>query len=268
MPRQLLPHEAELFSNVYIDESSQNDHRYLAIGGIIIPRKYADGFDAAIVNARGSDLPIVDTDGTKHEIKWAKVSKLKLPAHKRVVETFFRFANTMPIATGHLDFHSTIVDMTLRGNKLTEIGFNKEINQLCRKFAREYPKALFHVYLDERTTTQPLHEVQLILNRIAHKTRPTEDWPFRRMRFEKSHDIQALQVADILLGALAYKLNDHYNAANASPARKELCDHVFKLARIADVFRDTKFLARYTIWHRDKPDLKPKLSIFRTKLPR
>jgi uncharacterized protein DUF3800 len=268
MAWQPLPHEAELFSNVYIDETSQNDHHYLAIGGIIIPRKYAAAFEAAIINARGMDLPITGPDSAKREIKWEKVSRSKLPAYKRVVDTFFRFANTMPISTGHLDFHSTVVDMTLKGSKLTEIGFNKEINQLCRKFAREYPKALFHVYLDQRTTSQPLNEVQLILNRVMHKTRAKEDWPFRRIRFEKSHDIQALQVTDILLGALAYKLNGHYDAANASPARKELCDHVFKLARIADVFRDTKFRARYTIWHRDKPELKPKLSIFRQSMPR
>jgi uncharacterized protein DUF3800 len=267
MPWEPLPHEAELFSEVYIDETSQNSHHYLVLGGIIVPRKYADQFSAAVLNARGADLPAVAANGEPSEIKWAKVSNKKLAAYKRVVNAFFAFANTMPISTGHLNFHSTVVDLTAKDGRLTELGFSKELYQLCLKFARQYPRALLHVYLDQRSTTESISEQKNIFNHGAHKLYHRKDWPFRRLHFRDSRDLQGLQVADILLGAIAFRLNGHYAAPNASPARKELCDFVLRLARVTDVFRDTRHAGRFTIWHRDKPWLKPKLKASRSPTP-
>src|SRR5258707_15169631 len=42
MPRhwEPLPHEAKLFHEIYIDESSQNDHHYMVIGGVVVPRAF------------------------------------------------------------------------------------------------------------------------------------------------------------------------------------------------------------------------------------
>jgi hypothetical protein len=51
MPRALRePREFErhLFHEVYIDETSRNDHRFLALGGIIIPRELSAEFEADI----------------------------------------------------------------------------------------------------------------------------------------------------------------------------------------------------------------------------
>ena len=47
-----LPHEADLFCNVYIDESSQTKHRYLVLGGLVVPLSHADAFEADIAAAR------------------------------------------------------------------------------------------------------------------------------------------------------------------------------------------------------------------------
>ena len=262
-----LPHEAGLFNELYIDETSQTKHRYLVIGGIVCPLDFAADIAASIIEARGHDLSHVSREGEPREIKWVKVSNSKLEAYKRVVLAFFQFANRIPLTAGRLDFHSAVVDLTVKGGDLTEIGFNKEIRTLCLKFARLYPQALFHVYLDERTTRQSLSVEQYHLNNTAHLSRPTKNWPFRRMKFRESHRVQALQVADVLLGALAFRLNGHYERPDASPAKIELSNYVLKLARIADPFRDTKHLARYTIWHREKPWLKPKLKAPQTPVP-
>jgi len=262
-----LPEEAHLFNDIYIDESSTK-LRYLGIGGIICPRDFVDEFAAEIVKARGSDLPVQSTDGTLREIKWTKVSDSKLEAYKRVVDTFFRFTNKIPLSIGRLDFHCAVVDTSIKGGELTDTGFNKEIRTLNLKFARLYPKALFHVYLDARgPLPQSLRAEQSHLNHTAHLKRPNKNWPFRDMQFLTSHESQGIQVADILLGALTYRLNGHYDLDEASPAKIELSNYVLKLARVSDPFRDTKHLARYTIWHRDKPWLKPMLKAPRSPTP-
>ena len=263
-----LPEEAPLFHEIYIDESSQNSKHHLAIGGIICPRDYAQGFADAVIAARGSELPVYSADGESQEIKWTKVSRAKLDAYKRVVLCFFQFANKIPLTVGRLDFHSTVVDATLKTGRINEIGFNAEIRALCLKYARLYKSALFHVYLDERTTSHKLWKERNHLNNLEHKKRPNKNWPYRRMMFRNSRAVQGLQVADVLLGALTFRLNGHYDQPGASPPKIELSDYVMKLARISDPFRDTKHLARYTIWHRDKPWLKPMLKASRSPSPR
>lgn len=261
-----LPHEARFFNEIYIDETSTK-HRHLVIGGIICPMSYASEFSEAIIEARGKDLPVVKADGTFSEMKWTKVSDAKLEAYKRVVHTFFRFDSRFPLTVGRVDFHSAVVDTSIKGTKFTEIGFNKEIRTLSKKFARLYKDALFHIYLDERTTTHKLWKELNHLNNSVHLSRVNKNWPFRRMAFRQSHEVQALQVSDILLGALAFRLNGHYDKPEASRSKKALSDYVLKLARVSDPFRDTKHLTKYSIWHRDKPWLKPMLKATRSPTP-
>ena len=66
MPRKPwipVPHEADLFCNVYVDESSQKGHRYLVLGGLIVPLSHADAFEADIISARDHTTPLVKQDG-------------------------------------------------------------------------------------------------------------------------------------------------------------------------------------------------------------
>ncbi len=262
-----LPEEAHLFNDIYMDESSTK-LRYVGLGGIICPLSFGAKFAAAIIEARGSDLPAQSADGTLREIKWNKVSDSKLEAYMRVVDTFFKFTNKIPLSVGRLDFHSAIIDTSIKGGELTDTGINKETRTLNLKFARVYPQALFHVYLDARgPLPQSLRAEQNHLNNTAHLKRPNKNWPFRDMQFLTSHESQGIQVADILLGALTYRLNGHYDLDEASPAKIELSNYVLKRAHVSDPFRDTKHLARYTIWHRDKPWLKPMLKGPRTPTP-
>ncbi len=231
-------------SNVYIDESSQNGHRYLGIAGIIIDISCLERFRKIIYDARSPEL----TDG---ELKWTKVSKTMLPAYKRVVSSFFN--NTSEVSPA--EFHSVIIDCSKLNDKKynsgsREIGFNKEIYQTCMKFCRIYNDRVFNIYLDERTTKSRTEDLRTILNRGAASHLDRSDHPFRRLHFRKSHETPELQIVDILLGAIMFKLNGHYNKSNASPSKKELSDYIMELADIEDVFRDTSVRGKFTIWHR------------------
>jgi hypothetical protein len=266
-PWEPRPDEAERFSEVFIDETSVTGHHYLVIGGIIIARKYHPQFEAEIIRARGDDLPAFSRDGEPREMKWTKVSTAKLEAYKRVIDTFFSFANKMPISTAHIDFHCVIVDARIKAGRMSEAGYNKEIGVLGKKLVREYRKRLFRLHLDFRTTNEPLRPIQTRMNHVANKYIGKKDWPIRLLQFEDSKQFQTLQVADLILGALASRLNGREKVEGASSAKNELAAYFLEKARIADVFRDTKHSGRVTLWHREKPWLKPMLKATRTPTP-
>jgi hypothetical protein len=69
--------------DVYVDESSQTNHRYLVLGGLIVPNDaVADSVDL-LWKARERRLPA-------GEMKWGKVSRAKMDAYKAVLDVFFQ----------------------------------------------------------------------------------------------------------------------------------------------------------------------------------
>jgi hypothetical protein len=236
--------EYKTFSDIYIDETSQTKHRFLLLGGLIVPTSQADDFVQKVIAARLPELP-------SGEMGWTKVSRTKLPAYKRVVDAFFQNGADCH----HLDFHCLAVDTHKQNHHAFnsgsgEIGFNKEVYQLAMKFGRLYKGRLFHCYPDNRTTSSSTEELRLILNLGMRKKGDPRDWPFRRLHFRESNESQALQVVDVLLGAVAYQLNEHHLVPGASPAKCELSEYVLKKAGITDVKKDTSVGGRFTLWHR------------------
>jgi Protein of unknown function (DUF3800) len=227
-------------AEIYIDESSQTNHRYLVLGGLGIKLTSEVNLSRLISEARLPELP-------QGEAKWTRVSKSKLAAYKRIVDVLFKNLDAV-------HFHSLVVDTTLldhqrfnAGNR--EIGFNKEIYQLAMKFARLYGY-LFHVYPDYRETTQKPEDLRIILNRGCLKKGDPRDWPFRRCQFRDSKNTPSLQLVDILIGGIAYRLNGHDKASNASPSKSELSSYILGCAGVQDPFKDTARAADFTIWHR------------------
>ncbi|HZD41428.1 MAG TPA: DUF3800 domain-containing protein [Terriglobales bacterium] len=231
------------FAEVYIDESSHTNHRYLVLGGIIAEINDSAIASAAITKARLPELP----SGT---LKWIKVSRAKLAAYKRAVDRIYELQQQMT-----LDFHSVVVDTTRQKHRVynkgsADIGFNKEVYQLAMKFGRLY-SCLFHIYPDRRTTSQKPEDLRVMLNRgIAKHHNDTRDWPFRRLQFREPESSQLLQLVDVFAGALAWALNGHAGRPNSSAAKTELSRYILQKWNIADPFRDTRMRGQFTIWHR------------------
>jgi len=173
-----LPHEANRFYEVYIDESSQTKHRYMVSGGLCIPLAYSAAFDADIIAHRDDTTPLTNPDGSPAVMEWEKARKLNLEAYKRVIDAFFTFPmrNKLP-AILSLNAHCVVVDTSKKTLKDTgdgdvEIGFAKEFYFLCvpiigGRFKRE--RGLFHLYPDRRTTRQDLRVAREIMNAGARK---------------------------------------------------------------------------------------------------
>jgi hypothetical protein len=119
-----VPAKPEDIIEAYIDESSQNKHRFLVLGVVIFRMTSAQKFNDLIATARLPELP-------QGEAKWTKVSKAKLAAYKRLVDVLFDNPE-------EIHFHSLFVDTTQQDHKSynegdEEIGFNKEVYQLANK---------------------------------------------------------------------------------------------------------------------------------------
>ncbi|MEP7221319.1 MAG: DUF3800 domain-containing protein [Novosphingobium sp.] len=232
-----------MLHDIYCDESSQTRHRYMAMGGLIIPTGRVIQAEALFATLRLPELP-------SGELKWGSVSNGKLEAYRRMVDAFF----------GHdifrgVDFHSTIIDTSQQDHQRFGGGdrdktFNKELYQLAAKFARLYPRALFHLYPDERQTTHRPGELRDILNHGRRKNGDRRDFPYRRCHFRNSRHTPLLQIVDILLGAITYRVNGHANAIDASPAKVELSRYILTAANITNVMRDTARSGKFTVWHR------------------
>jgi hypothetical protein len=253
------PEEADRFFQVYIDESSQTKFRYMVMGGLCVPLAYSAAFEADIIAHRDHTTPILRPDGTPKIMKWEKANAYNLVAYKRVIDAYFTFPkrHELPIVKP-LDTHCVVVDTSKKTLKSTgdgdvEIGFAKEFYFLCvPTIGNRLKKGLFHLYPDRRTTKQSLLEARNIMNAGARKYSNRTDWPYRELKFEDPETRQALQVVDILIGALAFHLNGHYQKPEANTARKELCDHILKWSRIKNPAVNTPYyLKRLTILHRD-----------------
>jgi hypothetical protein len=231
-----------MLCDVFIDESSQTKHRYLLLGGIIVRVPELE-LTAALRAARGDELP-------HGELGWVKVSRSKLSAYKRYVDVFFQGG-----MSANVDFHSIVIDTsqiddrTYNGGS-REAGFNKEVYQLLLKFGRLYAADTFHGYLDQRSNPGDLSNLREIVNRGMMRLSPPRDWPLRRLHYRNSAECQALQVVDVLLGAIAFHLNGHRRKADAAPAKCELSDYILTSAKVTDPFRDTAMQGKFTIWHR------------------
>lgn len=230
--------------NIYIDESSQTKHRYLVLGGLIVPIDVVEKLQASLLGAKLPELP-------QGELKWTKVSRTKLKAYQRVVEVVL--SNSF-VKMG-VQFHCLVVDTTkikdaIYNQGSRDVGFNKEIYQLCMKFLRLHSGKLLHVYLDRRETPNPLEELRAILNFGARKKGISNEWPFRRLHFRDSKDCIIMQTADVILGSLAFQLNNHHLATGASISKIELSQNILAMAGITNVFCDTPAAGTFTIWHR------------------
>lgn len=237
VPRE---HEAQLFHELYMDESSYNGkHRFFVLGGIILPMIYSDLFEAVMIEARPPRLKRPRSDGSFRELSWKEIGNGDFESVKAVVDAFYSFRATMPAtALEAYRFQCEVLDTTVgrrySGGLKGEDSFNREIYFLTERVARDNPKLLFHVYPGERSTIRPashLDELSTMVNRRLAKQGDARDWPIRRLDFRKNAESQALQISDLFIGALAYRINRHYDKAEANDDKKRLADYILQRGR-------------------------------------
>ncbi|NSZ61852.1 DUF3800 domain-containing protein [Agrobacterium tumefaciens] len=231
--------------SIFVDESSQTKHKFLTLGCLVVEEELVKPLEFSVKHARALEI------SAGGEMKWAKVSGLKLHAYKLFIDRFFDLTG----AADRIHFHSIAIDTSKIKDDLynagsREIGFNKEVYQLLIKCARLYPNGIFRVYADYRDTTFSMDELRKILNNGLKKRGDARPMPFRDVQFCDSKKFVLIQMTDLLLGAATFHINGHHEKPEASKHKCHLSKYVLERAGVMDAMKGTSPHGKFTIWHR------------------
>jgi hypothetical protein len=222
--------------NVYCDESGITQ-RFLVYGGVITPAANADEICAVLKRWR-------QKTGMHRELKWTKVSKAKLPEYKNFIDGFFYYAlrEAIHFQAVVFDTHDPGYRRFLRANK--DLGFYKLYYQfLLHKFgsyALTDATRLF-VFLDESSQlTESRRDVmKIVLNRGIRQRWQRNADIVETVASLVSHENDLMQVADVLMGAVAFHWNQRHRLKQAAPPKTELAAYIASKARLRFLYQGT-----------------------------
>lgn len=194
--------------NLYCDESChlENDReKVMLIGGISCPdyaRQTVYKEIKEIKNRFGISSHV--------EIKWRKVSPSKIDYYKELINYFFD--------NEYLNFRVVIVDKSQlnhdKYNQTHDDFYYKQYYYLARKFLYEDDVNMF-IDIKDTNSIWKVDKLKHILE--VSRSAPKKIEGIQQIR---SHENSIMQLADLLIGAIAYKNRN----LNGSIARIEICN--------------------------------------------
>ena len=181
--------------NIYCDESChlEHDHQPLMLLGGVWCRM------SDVKKHNESIREIKKKHGARGELKWNKVSKSKQNFYLELVEFFF--------STPGLNFRCLVVDDK---SKLDHSYFNfgshdsfyyKMYFFLLRNILS--PKNHYNIYLDMKDTRSQ-RKIDTLKEVLCNNVHDFEKDMIQRLQHIRSHEVELLQLADFLLGAISY----------------------------------------------------------------
>lgn len=190
--------------NLYCDESShlpRDRHPYMLVGYV--------GTAYHQLKQHKAELKRIRTrHGLHGEVKWSQVSAARLPFYQDLIAYFF---------ASELQFRAVVVDKAQidarrPGHSFNEFYFKMYYQLLHHKLVMGNA---YNIYLDLKDTRSQ--------DKIAYM-RPLlqRDADIRNLQFMRSHESGLMQLADLLLGAVNYRLR----GALKSPAKVALVEQI------------------------------------------
>lgn len=221
--------------NVYCDESChlENDgQKAMVLGAVWCPLENTREIAVRLREIKRNHALSAD-----FEIKWTKVSPGKLPFYLNVLDYFFD--------DDHLHFRALIVP---NKSQLRHEDFNQTHDDWYYKMYFEMlkvilsPNARYRIYLDIKDSrsaskTANLHEV--LCTSIYDFSKDV----IERVQTVQSHEVEQIQLADLLIGAISYVNRD----LATSSAKLALVDRMKQRSRYS--------LTRTTLYREDKVNL-------------
>lgn len=183
--------------NIYCDESChlENDNqKVMVIGGIICPN---DCRKQVYCDIR--DIKTRHKISKNSEIKWTKVSNSKKDFYLDLVHYFF--------SNPKLGFRAIFFDKQI----LNHDKFNQTPDEFYYKMYYLMLKGIFesncqyNIYLDMKDTCG--YKKIILLQEICNKLRARKEYSHklvRKIQEVRSHEIELIQMADLLIGAVSY----------------------------------------------------------------
>jgi len=219
--------------NIYCDESChlENDKMpVMVLGAVWCPRD-----SARVIAERIRELKVKDGLSRYFEAKWIKVSKAKLQFYLDLVDYFFDSKD--------LHFRAVIIPDK---SKLSHVRFGQTHDDWYYKMYFTMLKQIFcpsdeyHIYLDIKDTrgsekVTKLHEV--LCNNMYDFSKSI----IERVQLVRSHEVEQLQLADLLIGSISYVNRD----LNTSDAKVKLVERIRERSRYSlkhsTLLREEKF---------------------------
>jgi hypothetical protein len=185
--------------NIYCDESCHLEHdgeRVMVLGAVVCPSERR-----VEVAERLRDIKTEHGLPPSFEIKWSKVSPAGSDFYRSVLDYFFD--------DDDLSFRALIVpDKT----KLDHEGFHQTHDEFYYKMYFDMLKVLFDpaceysIYLDIKDTRSATktRKLQDILTKKLRSEYGISGRIIRRIQLVRSHEVQLVQMSDLLVGAVSY----------------------------------------------------------------
>lgn len=222
---------------IYSDESRHRGERFLLLGGLwiraddIVPVENEIRQIRKNRGYRDSAGKWVDFRG---EFKWTKVSDKYLRVYEDVIDLFFKLLEAAKIrfCVMLVDTHNPVVQ---KYDNIKRDGYFKLLYQLYLHNCKV--PGLYKIYPDK--ITNPQHKVNLEKLRIAldksltkkfAELVPQENRPehyVQNITPVDSKKTQILQMVDVVIGAIGYFQNRHFQQSGAKKAKIELMKYVF-----------------------------------------
>jgi len=207
--------------NIYCDESChlENDHNKVMVLGAIkcsISQRARIAKEIKAIKAR-HNLP------TNFEIKWTKVSEAKVGFYLELINYFF--------SSPELSFRGLIVPDK---SKLNHERFNHTHDGFYYKMYFQLLKVMledaneYNVYLDIKDT-QGSQKVEKLQEVLANANYDFDREMIKRIQQVHSHEVEQLQLADLIIGALGY-VN---RGLESSSAKLEIIKRIQELSSLS-----------------------------------
>lgn len=193
--------------NFYCDESThiENDgNKYMILGYVSTAYNQLKKHNQAIRDIKRKHY-------IKGEMKWGSISKSQFVFYNEVIEYFFMT---------DLQFRAVIIDKT----KLNHTAFNQTPDDFYDKMyfqllnKKILPDATYNIYIDEKDT----HSYKKARSLKEYLERDYQN--IRTLQAIKSYESELMQLADVLMGAINYKLRN----LSIVTAKNKLIDKIEK----------------------------------------
>lgn len=200
--------------NIYCDESCHLEHdrqSAMVLGAVWCPESQRASVARAI-----RELKVQHGLASSFEIKWTKVSPAKLDFYLTLIDLFF--------SDPRLHFRGIVIPDK---SKLDHSMFNQSHDDFYYKMYFQLLKVIFEsdnryrIYLDIKDTRSQQKVTKL------HDYLANAQYDFNKEMVEwiqqvHSHEIEQLQLADVLIGALGYL----HRGLQTSPAKQALIERI------------------------------------------
>jgi hypothetical protein len=211
--------------HIYCDESyTTGGFRYMVYGGIVLRDRDLKWFDDRMATWRA-------THKMNAELAWTSVSNGLYAEYQSLVDLYFKLRHREGLHFKAMVCDTRSAEYVAFQKVNKEIGFYKLYYYFLRYQFLPYAKDIDHslyVVLDQRSTKYKLSDLRKYLNLAVRSEHNERINIVRGIEPRDSKKSQPLQLADVLMGAIGWSMNDMGERPNASRAKNNLAAYLAK----------------------------------------